>query len=125
MTPNLTHKLTSQPEKTMYARKFGLAAAAAAAATLAAALTLATSTAWASGSDTASGGDTDDAQAYNVGKGVYAQKLGCKSCPFAGKRLDATLAREVSNSTGLPAVTALSEDDKRALGVYLTRRFKL
>ena len=91
----MTHNLTPQPEKTMYPRKFSLAAAA---ATLAAALTLATGTARASGSDTASGGETDDAQAYNVGKGVYAQKLGCKSCPFAGKRLDAALAREVSSS---------------------------
>ena len=106
----------------MHARNLGLAAAAAA---LAAAMTLATGTAWASGTDASSGGDTDDAQAYNMGKGVYAQKLGCKSCPFAGKRLDAMLAREVSNSRDLPALTALSDDDKRALSVYLTRRFKL
>lgn len=86
---------------------------------------MAVATAFASGSDATSGGDTDDTHAYNMGKGVYAQKLGCKSCPFAGKSLNATLAREVLNAKNLPAVSALSDDDTRALGVYLTRRFRL
>ena len=50
--------------------------------------------AFASGSDAAGGAETGDTQAYNLGKGVYAQKLACKSCPLAGKNLDAAIDRK-------------------------------
>ena len=87
-----------------------------------AALLLAAAPSWASGSDASGGTLTDDAQAYNVGKGVYAQKLACKGCPMAGKSLDAAMARELMSSTDMPA---LSAQEKQALAVYLARRFRM
>jgi len=84
-------------------------------------LTLSAS-ALASGSDAAGGAETGDAQAYNMGKGVYASRLACPSCPKAGATLNAELARELLSGQGLPA---LSDDEKHALTVYLKRRFKL
>ena len=85
-------------------------------------LLLAASPGWASGSDAVGGTETDDAQAYNMGKGVYAQKLACKSCPMAGKSLDAAMARTLLSSKDLPA---LSAEEKQALTVYLSRRFRM
>lgn len=87
-----------------------------------AALLLAPALSGASGSDAGGGIDTDDAQAYNIGKGVYAQKLACKGCPMAGKSLDAAMARELMSSTDMPA---LSAQEKQALAVYLARRFRM
>jgi hypothetical protein len=76
----------------------------------------------ASGSEGVSGGETSDAQMYNVGKAVYAQKLACSNCPLAGKPLNAMLAKELlaGNQT-----QSLNADDKTALASYLKRRFKL
>ena len=89
---------------------------------LAAALTWAAGSSFASGSDAGSGAETGDAQAYNIGKGVYAQKLACKSCPLAGKTLDSAMARDLVAGKG---TTGLSAEEQRALVVYLSRRFKL
>ncbi len=85
-------------------------------------LACASLTAMASGSDGGGGAETGDAQAYNTGKLVYAQKLACSSCAMSGKTLDAAAAKNIL--TGKP-IAGLSEDESRALGVYLTRRFKL
>ena len=78
--------------------------------------------AFASGSDAGGGAETGDAQAYNVGKGVFAQKLGCKSCPLAGKSLDAAMASGLLKGK---ETYALSADEQQALATYLKLRFKL
>ena len=76
----------------------------------------------ASGSDAGGGAETGDTHAYNTGKGVYAQKLACKSCPLAGKSLDAAMARGL---LGGKETYSLSADEQKALAVYLKLRFKL
>ena len=90
-------------------------------AALAGALGLASGAVLASGSEGGGGAETGDAHAYNMGKGVYAQKLACSSCPLAGKHLDAALAGDLLAGKGLPS---LSEEESHALTVYLTLRFK-
>lgn len=90
--------------------------------TLAAALTWAAGSSFASGSDAGGGAETGDAQAYNIGKGVYAQKLACKSCPLAGKSLDSAMARDLAAGKG---TAGLNAEEQQALAVYLSRRFKL
>lgn len=85
-------------------------------------LSLAAGLATASGSDGGGGAETGDAAAYNMGKGVYAAKLACSSCPMAGKPLDAAAAREL---LAKPSPVSLSAAEAQALQVYLTRRFKL
>ena len=89
---------------------------------LAAALIWAVGSSFASGSDASGGAETGDAQLYNIGKGVYAQKLACKSCPLAGKSLDSAMARDLAAGKG---TTDLSAEEQQALAVYLSRRFKL
>lgn len=86
------------------------------------ALGLTTGLAMASGSEGGGGAETGDTQAYNTGKGVYAQKLACGTCPLSGKSLDAMLARDLLAGKNLPTLT---ESESHALTVYLTRRFKL
>lgn len=76
----------------------------------------------ASGSDAGGGAETGDAQAYNVGKGVYSQKLACKSCPLAGKSLDATMASGLLKGN---ETYSLSTAEQQALATYLKLRFKL
>ncbi|WP_085315343.1 hypothetical protein [Derxia lacustris] len=76
----------------------------------------------ASGSDAGGGAETGDAQAYNLGKSVYASKVACASCPLPGKSLDEATARELLAGKHLPT---LADDEANALGVYLKRRFKL
>ena len=92
------------------------------AATLLAAFTLFGAPAFASGSDAGGGAETGDAQSYNIGKGVYAQKLACKSCPLAGKSLDAAMARGLISGT---ETYSLNAEEQRSLAVYLKLRFKL
>ncbi len=86
-------------------------------------LALSTATASASGNDGGGGAETGDAAAYNAGKSVYANKLGCGGCPLAGKKLDAALAREVLASK--PTGVSLSQAEASSLDTYLKRRFKL
>lgn len=76
----------------------------------------------ASGSDGAGSADTGGAQAYNMGKTVYFQKLACNGCALAGKTLDANLARDIISGK---VKVMLNEDESQALAVYLNRRFKL
>ena len=92
------------------------------AATLLAMSALLGAPAFASGSDAGGGAETGDAPSYNVGKGVYAQKLACKSCPLAGKSLDAAMARGLLSGT---ETYSLSAEEQQALAVYLRLRFKL
>ena len=93
-----------------------------AAASVLLASTLLGAPAFASGSDAGGGAETGDTQSYNLGKGLYAQRLACKSCPLAGKGLDATLARQLL--TGKETY-GLSAEEQRSLAVYLKLRFKL
>ena len=78
--------------------------------------------AMASGSDAAGGNQTSDAQAYNLGKGIYAQKLACTGCPLAGKNVTAEIAADLLSGKG---TQSLSADETQVLTVYLKRRFKL
>ena len=78
--------------------------------------------AFASGSDGGGSAETGAAQAYNMGKGVYAQKLACKACPLAGKSLDAAMASGLLKST---ESFSLSTEEQAALATYLKLRFKL
>lgn len=85
-------------------------------------IALGSSLSYASGSEAGGGAETGDAHAYNMGKGVYAQKLACKTCPLAGKTLDGAMARELLSGS---SVVPLDDMEKEALTVYLSRRFKL
>ncbi len=76
----------------------------------------------ASGSESIGGGQTSDTALYNAGKGVYADKYSCSSCPLASKSLNASLAKEVLNGT--PKVQ-LSAEEQAAVSMYLKRRFKI
>jgi hypothetical protein len=80
------------------------------------------STAFASGSEGFSSAQNNDTRMYNAGKGVYADKFSCSSCPLAGKSLNASVAKEVLGGT--PKVQ-LSTDEQDAVMVYLKRRFKI
>ena len=76
----------------------------------------------ASGSDGGGSAETGDTAAYNSGKGVYAAKFACSSCPLAGKSLDAGVARSLlTDKRGV----SLSAVEASALDTYLKRRFKL
>jgi hypothetical protein len=77
---------------------------------------------FASGSDGGGAAETGDAAAYNTGKGVYANKLACSSCPLAGKSVTADIARGLLKNQ---PDAKLSADESAALAVYLKRRFKL
>ena len=81
--------------------------------TLAAALIWAAGSSFASGSDAGGGAETGDAQLYNIGKGVYAQKLACKSCPLAGKSLDSAMARDLAAGKG---TTGLNAEEQQEIG---------
>ena len=90
--------------------------------TLAGALALAAGLVLASGTEGGAAAETGDAAAYNAGKGVYATKLACSTCPMAGTSLNAGVARELlSNKRGV----TLNAEESAALNVYLKRRFKL
>lgn len=80
------------------------------------------STVWASGSEGFSQSQNSDTRLYNAGKGVYADKFSCSTCPLAGKSLNASLAKEVLG--GSPKVQ-LSGEEQGAVAVYLKRRFKI
>jgi Fe-S cluster biogenesis protein NfuA len=86
-------------------------------------LTLSMGTAaMASGAEGGGNAEIGDAAAYNMGKLVYATKLNCSGCPMAGKSLDAAAAKQLL--AGQPKVN-LSADEAKALGVFLTRRFRM
>jgi hypothetical protein len=76
----------------------------------------------ASGSEGIAASPNNSSRLYNAGKGVYADKFSCASCPLAGKSLDASLAKEVLS--GKPKVE-LSADETEALSAYLKRRFNV
>jgi hypothetical protein len=90
--------------------------------TCAATLFALASVALASGSESFGSAQTGDTQAYNMGKGVYAEKLACSTCPLAGKKLDSAVAKEILNGK---VTAALNEEEKAALSTYLKRRFSI
>ncbi len=79
-------------------------------------------TAFASGSEGFSSAQNNDTRLYNAGKGVYADKFSCGTCPLAGKPLSASVAKEVLGGT--PKVQ-LSTEEENAVMVYLKRRYKI
>jgi hypothetical protein len=89
---------------------------------IAAIATAMSSAAFASGSEGFSSAQNNDTRLYNAGKGVYADKFSCSTCPLAGKSLNASVAKEVLGGT--PKVQ-LSTDEQDAVMVYLKRRFKI
>jgi hypothetical protein len=89
--------------------------------TTASLLTLAAGLALASGNDGVGTAQTGDAAAYNLGKGVVSTKLVCRSCPLAGKTIDAAAARELLNKKPVE----LTAQESAAVDLYLKRRFKL
>lgn len=85
-------------------------------------LTAASSAAFASGSDAVGAAQTGDRAAYNLGKRVLATKVVCKACPMAGKKINRDAAESILNDgTG----AQLNKSEKKALRIYLKRRFKL
>jgi len=115
--PTLTFKLSTK-EIFMTRKRFIPTAAA----TLLAMSALFGTSALASGSDAGGGAETGNSQSYNVGKAVYAQKLACKSCPLAGKKLDAAMANQLLKTID---TYSLSANEQQALATYLKLRFKL
>jgi hypothetical protein len=88
-------------------------------------MALSMTAAHASGSDGGGGAETGDAAAYNMGKGVYAQKFACATCSMAGKSLDATMAKKLLDDKMDKMNSGVSQEERHALEVYLMRRFKL
>ena len=80
------------------------------------------SLALASGSDGAGRAQTGDGASYNLGKRVYAVKLGCDSCPMADMPLNKQSAEKLLQGG---VEVELSAREEEALTVYLKRRFKL
>lgn len=85
-------------------------------------LTAVSGVAFASGSDAVGAAQTGDRAAYNLGKRVLATKVICKACPMAGKKINKEAAVSLlKNGSG----AQLDTSEKKALKVYLERRFKL
>ena len=61
--------------------------------------------------------------AYNAGKRIYAEKMACDGCVFAGKSIDKELAMKVVSDP--KATEALSSDEKEVLVAYAKKRFRL
>lgn len=76
--------------------------------------------AFASGSDSFST-TSSSTGAYNAGKRVYAEKLSCDGCMFAGKSIDKEIAMKVASDP--KATESLSADEKEAVIAYAKKRF--
>ena len=87
-----------------------------------AALALASSAAFASGTDSFSSTSSGTGQ-YNAGKRVYAEKLACSGCAFAGKSINKDVAMMVVSDP--KATEKLSEADKEVVIAYAKKRFGL
>ena len=61
--------------------------------------------------------------AYNAGKRIYAEKMACDGCMFAGKSIDKELAMKVVSDP--KATETLSSDEKEVLVAYAKKRFRL
>ena len=60
---------------------------------------------------------------YNAGKRVFAEKLNCDGCMFAGKSIDKDVAMKLISD---PKATAtLGADEKELVVAYAKRRFGL
>jgi hypothetical protein len=74
----------------------------------------------ASGTAAAGGGGNTS---YNAGKLVYATKLACDGCPFAGQSPSAAQLERLESD---PAVAnALTPSERELVAGYLERRLKL
>ena len=78
--------------------------------------------AFASGSAAVGSAQTGDNAKYGLGKRVYKNKIGCKSCPMAGTKLNKDSAESILNGD---VEAELSSKEQTALAVYLKRRFRL
>ncbi len=88
----------------------------------AASLALAGATgAHASGTVNPGGATAGSQQLYNAGKAVFAQRLACASCPYAGRRASAELAREVLADA--KTIAMLDHQEQAALRTYFEKRF--
>lgn len=92
------------------------------AAIVAATVMVASGHVFASGSDAGASAKTGEAAAYQLGKQVFAKKYACKSCPLHKQRLNKGMASQILE--GEPKVD-LSQNEAKALQVFLQRRFKL
>lgn len=61
--------------------------------------------------------------AYNAGKRIYAEKMACDGCMFAGKSINKELAMKVVSDP--KSTEALSSDEKEVLVAYAKKRFGL
>jgi hypothetical protein len=78
--------------------------------------------AFASGSDSFSTTSSATGQ-YNAGKRVFAERLACDGCMFAGKSIDKEIAMKVVSDP--KATEALSADEKEVVVAYAKKRFRL
>lgn len=60
---------------------------------------------------------------YNAGKRVFAEKLNCDGCMFAGKSIDRDVAMKIVSDP--KATAALGADEKELVVAYAKRRFGL
>ena len=60
---------------------------------------------------------------YNAGKRVFAEKLNCSGCMFAGKSIDKDVAMKLISDP--KATAALGADEKELVVAYAKRRFGL
>ena len=60
---------------------------------------------------------------YEYGKEIYAVKLGCDTCPLAGKELDESTAKKIIADETFRYSLSAKEDE--ALTTYLRERFGL
>ena len=91
-------------------------------------IALATTTLGLSGALFASGSDSfstvsSATGAYNAGKRLYAEKMACEGCMFAGKSINKEIAMKVVSDP--KATEALSTDEKEVLVAYAKKRFGL
>jgi hypothetical protein len=77
---------------------------------------------FASGSDSFSSNSSATGQ-YNAGKQVYAEKLMCQGCMFAGQALNKDIAMKIVSDA--KATEKLSEQERDALMQYAKKRFGL
>ncbi len=88
----------------------------------AASLAVAATATWASGTVGPGGSPSAGEQSlYNAGKTVFARRLACRSCPYAGQSPSAELAREVLADA--ETLATLVPDEQEALQVYFHQRF--
>ncbi len=74
-----------------------------------------------SGSPGGSPSSSGDRSLYNAGKAVFARKLACSACPYAGQRASAELARQVLADSA--TLATLAPQELEALETYFSERW--